>query len=177
MRFLLGCKIRQADRSGRSVTNTSGDIGHRHRWRCRRPEAAAMRRWRASRRPSCRGPQATCPPPASMAARPTAAPTPGVETWPQRGCHRMPPLALTSRPATRSGDASAGRVVGSFLGEGSSQAAGGRRSRASGGRVWWNAARQWVNCRGWARRVAPGGRLVSACRVRCSRAWRPCWGG
>jgi hypothetical protein len=89
----------------------------------------------------------------------------------------MPPLALTSRTSKRSGSSSGGSWVGIFLGEGSSQAAGVRRSSASCGRVWLHSSRKWLNFRGWARRSAPGGRVVSAFRVRGIRAWRPFWCG
>jgi hypothetical protein len=62
-------------------------------------------------------------------------------------------------------------------GETSSRAAGVCLSRAACGRSQVNAWRTRAHGRGWARRVAAGGRVVSALSVRGIRSWRPFgWG-
>jgi hypothetical protein len=66
---------------------------------------------------------------------------------PLMGCHRMPPLALTSRTSKRSGSSSGGGVLGIFLEEGASQAAGVCMSSASCGRWPLNSSRKRSNVR------------------------------
>src|SRR5215813_762345 len=70
----------------------------------------------------------------------------------------------------RSEYASGGSVWVLARGAGSSQAAGVCLSSASCGRAWLNSSRKWVNVCVWARRLASGGRVVSACSVRCLRS-------
>ena len=129
-----------------------------------------MRRCRSSSRPRVSGPQETFQTPSAMSSRPTYAPAQVVETWTPGRFHRRPPWALTSRPSKRSGDSNGGGLWGMARGEGSSQAAGVRLSSASCGRAWVNSSRTWLHFCCCARRVAPGGRVVSAFSVRCLRA-------
>src|SRR5918992_186572 len=112
------------DRPESEGTTTSGAMGHSHRGRVSLPYASSRRQWRLSRRPRVRGPTATFQTPAALSVRPTSSPAHVLETWPPGRCQRLPPVALPSRTATRSGEARGGRVWGLCRGGGGSTGGG-----------------------------------------------------
>jgi hypothetical protein len=162
----------KSERPGTSVTERSGDMGDTF-VRLSLPKASAMFMGLSAKRPMLRGLSSRVQTPASISSRPTAWPAQTVETLPPALFPRRPPLARTERPSQRSGSARGGMRSGVGRGEGRAQDAGVCLSRAAGGLSCLKAARKGSQRRCWAARLAAGGRVVAACRVRGRRAGRP----